>query len=288
MSAEETRSALTIESSEPAYSFQPLGEKEIRLLTLHAGETDDPIKTILSHTSFNEDLNYEALSYVWGKSIAKEPAVTDPEVEVQLALQWITKDKPFNGRPKVEKVKWKDFPRHEHSYMYYQQGGPRLPEQITCNEVPITIGGELCSALKRLRKPDADRVLWIDALTINQADLDERANQVGLMHDIFARSKRVLIWLGENYSDVDDAPETIHKIAAKLVPFWKGAQTEENAELMALRSNAFKSDPAVRSLNWDSLAELLKRAWFQRASASLVLLTEMLIDDYRFGVFKRS
>jgi len=40
------------------------------------------------------------------------------------------------------------------------------------------------------------RRVWIDAMRISQADFDERGSQVQLMHDIYIRCERLLIWLG--------------------------------------------------------------------------------------------
>lgn len=39
--------------------------------------------------------------------------------------------------------------------------------------------------------------LWIDAICINQADLDERSQQVRLMGRIYRQASRVLLWIGE-------------------------------------------------------------------------------------------
>jgi hypothetical protein len=40
------------------------------------------------------------------------------------------------------------------------------------------------------------RLVWIDAICINQEDLEERSSQVQLMRDLYQRSARVLVWLG--------------------------------------------------------------------------------------------
>jgi hypothetical protein len=47
-----------------------------------------------------------------------------------------------------------------------------------------------------MRFKDSVRLLWADALCINQEDLLERAHQVNIMKNIFQRASRVLIWLG--------------------------------------------------------------------------------------------
>jgi hypothetical protein len=55
----------------------------------------------------------------------------------------------------------------------------------------------LYSALLRLRHSETDRTLWVDALCINQSDLDEKGQQVSLMREIFKRAGKVTMWLGE-------------------------------------------------------------------------------------------
>ena len=44
--------------------------------------------------------------------------------------------------------------------------------------------------------PRESRVLWIDSLCINQKDIEERGQEVGIMGPIYAKAKQVLIWLG--------------------------------------------------------------------------------------------
>lgn len=59
------------------------------------------------------------------------------------------------------------------------------------------------AALKRLRYPDRDRHLWVDALCINQEDDVEKTHQVNLMQDIYSNSKEGLLWLGDH----EESPE---------------------------------------------------------------------------------
>lgn len=40
-------------------------------------------------------------------------------------------------------------------------------------------------------------LFWIDAISINQSDDDERASQVSMMRDLYERSHSIFIWLGE-------------------------------------------------------------------------------------------
>lgn len=51
--------------------------------------------------------------------------------------------------------------------------------------------------LRRLRRASRDRVVWIDAICVNQEDLHERSCQVRIMRHIFASAEKVIVWLGE-------------------------------------------------------------------------------------------
>jgi hypothetical protein len=53
------------------------------------------------------------------------------------------------------------------------------------------------AAIARMRLPDADRVLWIDALCINQEDPEERGHQVTIMGEIYSNGQQNLVYLGE-------------------------------------------------------------------------------------------
>jgi hypothetical protein len=60
-------------------------------------------------------------------------------------------------------------------------------------------------AIRRVRQASSPRVIWIDGVCINQADLDERGQQVAIMGDVYSRTKRNIIWLGDS-DDSTPAP----------------------------------------------------------------------------------
>lgn len=66
---------------------------------------------------------------------------------------------------------------------------------MTCNKKEITVTRSLLDALRTFRRPDRLRILWADAICINQQDLEERSQQVQFMTRVFSEAKRVLIWL---------------------------------------------------------------------------------------------
>ena len=83
----------------------------------------------------------------------------------------------------------------------YVWGDPSAPVTIKLNghETPIT--QNLHSALIALRSRTTKRILWVDALCINQADLAERASQVRIMRFIYESAHQVVIYLGAGIED---------------------------------------------------------------------------------------
>jgi hypothetical protein len=75
------------------------------------------------------------------------------------------------------------------------------PETIQLQGRPFNVGRNLYRAFIRLRQPDRARTLWIDAVCINQKDMDERAQQVELMGKVYLRTTNCNIWLGEFFEN---------------------------------------------------------------------------------------
>jgi hypothetical protein len=69
-------------------------------------------------------------------------------------------------------------------------------ESIICNGLPKRLKPNLYSALRELRFQKLSRILWIDALCIDQTNKPECASQVQMMGDIYRNASRVIIWLG--------------------------------------------------------------------------------------------
>ena len=79
---------------------------------------------------------------------------------------------------------------------------PAKPE-ILLDGNRFSVTPNLFSALRHLRASAGSDsiVLWVDAVCINQNDLDERNQQVAMMRDIYASATQVTIWLGEADQD---------------------------------------------------------------------------------------
>ena len=63
----------------------------------------------------------------------------------------------------------------------YRWGSPDVTSTILLNGAPFTIRQNLHDALLGLRRDHEPRVLWADAICIDQSNLEERKRQVRLM-----------------------------------------------------------------------------------------------------------
>ena len=79
----------------------------------------------------------------------------------------------------------------------------------------MKITKNLSNALVSLRRPYESRLLWVDALCINQDDVEERSQQVSIMGRIYKEARMVLVYLGEEWSGVDSVCEYIELAAQR-------------------------------------------------------------------------
>lgn len=84
-------------------------------------------------------------------------------------------------------------------------------QAISLNRERFWVTKNLSEALKAFRLPDRDRVLWIDALAINQSSFSEWAEQVALIPEIYMRAGDTLTWLNDdNLCKIEENPLWAH------------------------------------------------------------------------------
>jgi hypothetical protein len=79
----------------------------------------------------------------------------------------------------------------------YSWGRPELSDVLLCNGKARPISSSNAAALKALRHPTQPTYLWIDAICINQEDVQEKSQQVSEMLLIYKKAQSVTAWLGE-------------------------------------------------------------------------------------------
>jgi hypothetical protein len=80
----------------------------------------------------------------------------------------------------------------------YTWGTTEKNSSITCGGLLLFVTQNLHEALRHLRQPNRERVMWVDALCINQDNHCERTEQVLMMRNIYANASHVVIWLGKD------------------------------------------------------------------------------------------
>jgi ankyrin repeat protein len=138
----------------------------------------------------------------------------------------------------------------------YTWGDPTRFQKITINGKAMEVTENLFAALKYVRQEDADRVLWIDAICIDQTNQKERGHQVQQMGDIYKHAEKVIVWLGHGTVDTDVAMDIIGQLHSLVV------RRGHSLESWNHYSDSLSSTLKNRMLA--GVLDLLKRPWFRR------------------------
>ena len=163
---------------------------------------------------------------------------------------------------RLRTVRLSEKPRYE--ALSYCWGDLTFNQQIHCNDKPLAITTNLYAALTRLRHITEPRVLWADAICINQQDTNERNQQVRLMRQIYELADQVVVWLGA------EAQFTYlgMPLIPKLVAADKKRDSSEDQSALIQRGTAavFRENNLPQRYDdaWKGFFELLQRPWFER------------------------
>ena len=130
---------------------------------------------------------------------------------------------------------------HLYEALSYVWGNPNKTVPIFIGQYRFKVTENLHMALLRLRNHSIERIIWVDAVCINQADKQEKAHQIQYMGKIYGQANRVIIWLGEAADDSDQAFEDI-RVAAE---------------------DEFTNSPSNKT-GRKAILKLLERSWFRR------------------------
>jgi len=150
---------------------------EIRLVILEPGSGNDPIYCHLLHI---------LLDVTDGETMIRMSEVRDRKYTIPSGI-------PYDA-------------------LSYEWGEPiSIDPNVTVDGIQIRVRQNLRDALWHIRKPAEDRHLWVDAISINQLDIDERSKQVRLMGYIYRKASTVIAWLGKANEDSDLALDTLRR-----------------------------------------------------------------------------
>lgn len=164
---------------------------------------------------------------------------------------------------------------------------------ILCNGIKVKITHNLMSALKTISQryrgsQNQNPRLWVDSLSINQYDVQERNSQVNMMAQIYGKASLVISWLGPADEDSELAIPLMHRLMAaqyvqdmiedySATPQYSitlsrrhrqtsdsAPEVEDDSAIEGLINAGMKDIAAISSRHYESLARFLARRYFFR------------------------
>ncbi|KAG8525996.1 uncharacterized protein KY384_000758 [Bacidia gigantensis] len=99
----------------------------------------------------------------------------------------------------------------DYTALSYRWGSTLDPQNIILNDRMVQVTQNLYNALKELRNRNI-RLVWVDALCINQTDVIEQAQQIGKMTLIYSRAQSVFAWLGDDDPHFFELKQTLDRL----------------------------------------------------------------------------
>lgn len=109
----------------------------------------------------------------------------------------------------------------------------------------------------------AEKRIWIDAICINQDDVDEKSAQVSLMDVIYSRASFVIAWLGPADRHTEAGVRALNILSRHADNFHKS-----HIEPFSGRDEKSYTDagmPLISPEEWRGLSSLYQRQWFRRS-----------------------
>jgi hypothetical protein len=156
-----------------------------------------------------------------------------------------------------------DIGTSEDSYeaISYVWGSANDTIDVKCNGLHVPITASLANALRNFRYPFEPRLLWADALCINQRDDQEKGHQVKRMGQVYANAKCVLVWLG---CDVNNVAEDTFALICEANTYFKYSLVKAGKK--ASRMELFEKPYPINidQSGWSGVVKLFEFPWFKR------------------------
>ncbi|KAK3708335.1 hypothetical protein LTR37_011600 [Vermiconidia calcicola] len=159
-------------------------------------------------------------------------------------------------------------PKPRYETISYVWGDPGKRAFIKLDGRTVDVPASSAAAIRRMRLAEHPRALWIDAICINQSNVEEREQQVAMMGDIYRNSQGNLIYLGQDKDPV--ATEQALKDTKAVLE----EMNEETDGLRLVKGTTF--DPWRETIKWAetglrcsreqilSASSILNLPWFRR------------------------
>jgi hypothetical protein len=153
----------------------------------------------------------------------------------------------------------------------YVWGTEKARQPIKCHGYDVPITQNLEHALRALRHPTLIKPLWVDAVCINQQDLDERVRQIGYMRLVYRHAGRVVVWLGPSNPVTERALARARELCEyeallrKTLHDSAGPTTQPGqirVQILGMMLEELRTDAAAQS--GSDLIKLLESPYFER------------------------
>ncbi|KAK1759882.1 heterokaryon incompatibility protein-domain-containing protein [Echria macrotheca] len=218
----------------PEFEYQPLGPREIRIIDLHPGEPGDDLMVSISSAPLHSG-QHVAVSYVWGSE----------ERPHRINAAYATKIKGVGGDPN------------------------RFTTRVATHPTSfLRITENLRSLLVNIRRKELYISLWIDAISINQADTTEKTAQVKMMREIYYSATQTVLYIGEADDESPSAFRTIEIL--HMMKDWPDEKLPLNlrevAHLQGPDDTPRQPQPEDYAAEnpWRPFINLFNRPWFTR------------------------
>jgi hypothetical protein len=238
----------------PYMDYEPLPEGYVRLLKIHESpnvwnieknpntwDLGGDIKISLISVPLNESPPYVALSYTWGEPGPFMDPTTSIFTQISRCFPIKCRGKLILGtRNLINAV------RRLRQYEYIQK---RAPAGTTLDK--------MASDLSWYNKNT--HLYWIDAICIDQDDLQERSAQVLLMGRIYRQAQCTMAWLGERDAYTAAALQALMKITS-----YNPEDGSIIQDIPGTERDKFNGLSSLDDTEIEALTMLMARSWFSR------------------------
>lgn len=232
----------------PSFPYQALDQnkREIRLIVL-----DDPELAITGPNTTLSPLKCRLITT--SLNLYKELAHSPPMYEVNRL------------RNALARTFLKDQPYSEAFYaLSYVWGDPAEQRDLEVNGKTVKIGANLHAALSSIQRNTNFRVIWADALCINQSNNAEKSWQVQQMARTYSRARATISWLGPSTEDSDLALEALLELERKgSMSSWsvqKAKRGEPPPRVLRKTLLRITGDEKL----WNAIADICNRPYWSR------------------------
>jgi hypothetical protein len=218
-------------------------------------------------------VNADSAEYISTVTLAIRKAAKDPPSYQYIPLKHLDEIRILVLEPDDGTVSIRCFLKHvrlserpTYEGLSYVWGDPSKLETVICDGKLIRITKSLHTALRYLRLKSSKRVLWADAICINQDVDTEKNQQVALMGQIYSQTSVTNIWLGE---DEDGSGKRAFEHVRMLSEVLRGISTgsaEVRQRLITTGHTTGKDFDAWVShfLSDQVVTPILQNPWFDR------------------------